>query len=79
MKRRSYAADLTCPDGMVIKSSTISKAGKGVFTTKTFDKNTYFGPYAGQRHDYVHDTQQSDYAWSIADKHGKVNRTRIDS
>jgi hypothetical protein len=65
-------ADFTCPDGIIIKASTISKAGKGVFATKRFEKNTFFGPYTGKRHSNFKSAQESGYAWSIADKYGKV-------
>lgn len=64
--------DLTCPDGIIIKPSTILKAGKGVFATKQFEKNTFFGPYIGIRHSNFKNAQESGYAWSITDKHGKV-------
>jgi hypothetical protein len=63
---------LTCPDGIIIKTSTISKAGKGVFATKRFEKNTFFGPYLGTRHSNFKSAQESGYAWSISDQNGKV-------
>jgi hypothetical protein len=72
VKHPQQKSDLTCPDGMVIKSSSISKAGKGVFATKRFEKNTFFGPYTGTRHSNFQTAQESGYAWSIADKNGKV-------
>ena len=56
----------------MIKASTISNAGKGVFVTKQLEKNTYFGPYTGKRHTDFQRAQESGYAWSIADKNGKV-------
>jgi hypothetical protein len=62
---------------MVIKSSTILKAGKGVFATKRFAKNTFFGPYTGTRHSNFQSAQETGYAWSIVDKHGKVILTSI--
>lgn len=74
LKSSQYKSDLTCPDGIIIKSSTIFKAGKGVFTTKYFEKNTFFGPYTGIRHSNIKSAQESGYAWSIVDKNGKVKR-----
>lgn len=71
-KSTEQLADLTCPDGIQIKTSTIPNAGKGVFATKTFEKSTFFGPYTGVRHTNFKTAQESGYAWSIADKHGKV-------
>ncbi len=71
-KSSQQKSDLTCPDGIIIKPSTISKAGKGVFATKHFEKNTFFGPYTGTRHSNFKSAQESGYAWSIADKNGKV-------
>ncbi|CAF1145075.1 unnamed protein product [Adineta ricciae] len=67
-----YRSDLTCPDGIVIKASTISNAGKGVFTNTRLEKNTFFGPYIGLRHSNFKNAQESGYAWSIADKYGKM-------
>lgn len=72
MKHSQSKADLTCPDGMIIKPSTILKAGKGVFARKRFEKNTFFGPYTGVRHSNFQSAQESGYSWSIADRHGKV-------
>ncbi|CAF1585722.1 unnamed protein product [Rotaria sp. Silwood1] len=73
IKHSQRLSDLTCPDGIIIKSSTILKAGKGVFATKRFEKNTFFGPYMGTRHSNFKSAQESGYAWSIADKYGKKN------
>ncbi len=71
-KSSQRTSDLTCPDEVIIKPSTISKAGKGVFATKRLEKNTFFGPYTGTRHSNFKSAQESGYAWSIADKYGKV-------
>ncbi|CAF1122529.1 unnamed protein product [Adineta ricciae] len=67
-----YRSDLTCPDGIIIKASTISNAGRGVFTSVRLEKNTFFGPYIGLRHSNFKNAQESGYAWSIADKYGKM-------
>ncbi|CAF1587230.1 unnamed protein product [Rotaria sp. Silwood1] len=64
IKHSQRLSDLTCPDGIIIKSSTILKAGKGVFATKRFEKNTFFGPYMGTRHSNFKSAQESGYAWS---------------
>ncbi|CAF3149842.1 unnamed protein product [Rotaria sp. Silwood2] len=72
LKHSQRLSDLTCPDGIIIKPSTILKAGKGVFATKRFEKNTFFGPYTGTRHSNFKSAQESGYAWSIADKYGKM-------
>ncbi|CAF2033340.1 unnamed protein product [Rotaria magnacalcarata] len=72
LKHSQRICDLTCPDGIIIKASTISKAGKGVFATKRFEKNTFFGPYTGTRHSNFKSAQESGYSWSIADKNGKM-------
>jgi hypothetical protein len=77
MKSSAYKSDLTCPDGILIQPSTISKAGKGVFATKRFEKNTFFGPYLGTRHSNFKTAQESGYSWSIADKNGKVRETKL--
>ncbi|CAF1491626.1 unnamed protein product, partial [Didymodactylos carnosus] len=47
-------------------------SGKGVFASKKFEKNTYFGPYLGVRHSNFKTAQQSGYAWSIVDKLGEM-------
>ena len=36
------------------------------------ERNTFFGPYLGVRHSNFKSAQESGYAWSIADKNGKV-------
>ena len=73
-KHSERIADLTCPDGVIIKTSSVMQAGNGVFVTKDFEKNTYFGPYTGTRHSNVENALESGYAWSIADRYGKVTR-----
>ena len=72
LKEADRFAELTCPDELTIKTSTIAAAGKGVFASERLEKNTYFGPYGGKRHHNVQSAQESGYAWSIADKDGKV-------
>ncbi|UJR31497.1 hypothetical protein I4U23_018986 [Adineta vaga] len=72
LKHSQLKSDFTCPDGLILKLSTISNAGKGVFTTKRLEKNTFFGPYLGIRHSNFKNAQESGYAWSIVDKHGKM-------
>ncbi|CAF1057184.1 unnamed protein product [Adineta steineri] len=72
LKYSNRKSDLTCPDGFIIKPSTIHKAGNGIFTTKQLERNTFFGPYIGIRHSNFKSAQESGYAWSIADKNGKM-------
>ncbi|CAF1030098.1 unnamed protein product, partial [Didymodactylos carnosus] len=72
LKNNHRRAELSCPDGIFIRHSTIPEAGKGVFASKKFEKNTYFGPYLGVRHSNFKTAQQSGYAWSIVDKLGEM-------
>lgn len=73
-KPKENFAESTCPEGISIENSTVENAGRGVFAKKVFEKNTFFGPYLGKRHKDFQIAQQSGYAWSITDKHGKVRR-----
>ncbi|CAF1016799.1 unnamed protein product [Adineta steineri] len=65
-------AKYTVSSGLKIMKSTIPGAGLGVFTMKEFSKNTFFGPYTGERHRSTERANQSGYAWTIEDDAGDV-------
>jgi len=51
----------TIPIGIKIATSNISGAGLGVFAVKEFPKNTFFGPYTGERHRSTERANRSGY------------------
>ncbi|UJR32051.1 hypothetical protein I4U23_019518 [Adineta vaga] len=57
----------TVPNGIEIAKSIISSAGLGAFARKFFSKNTFLGPYTGDRHRSAERANQSGYAWAIDD------------
>ncbi|CAF3704350.1 unnamed protein product [Rotaria sp. Silwood1] len=62
----------TVPVGIKISTSNIPTAGLGVFAIKEFPKNTFFGPYTGERHRSTERANKSGYAWTIEDAEGNV-------
>ncbi|CAF0959152.1 unnamed protein product [Rotaria sordida] len=62
----------TVPIGIKIASSSIPIAGLGAFAIKEFFKNTFFGPYTGERHRSTERANKSGYAWTIEDAEGNV-------
>ena len=47
--------------GITIAHSNIPGAGLGAFAMKDFPKNTFFGPYTGERHRSTERANQSGY------------------
>merc|ERR1712002_379443 len=39
----------TCPEGIYVDTSSIRNSGEGIWTRKDIEKNTVFGPYAGEK------------------------------
>ena len=55
------------PENLVIKKSSISNAGMGVFTKEKPKMNTRFGPYKGTRvaPEDVKDDTVTSYMWEV--------------
>ena len=54
----------TIPDGFAIKTSSIPKAGLGVWTTKDIPKCIIIGPYGGEKV-FNNDNSTRYYAWAV--------------
>ncbi|CAF4302830.1 unnamed protein product, partial [Rotaria sp. Silwood2] len=58
--------------GIKVATSNIPTAGLGAFAIKEFPRNTFFGPYTGERHRSTERANKSGYAWTIEDAEGSV-------
>ena len=59
-----YRSDLSLPNGVVIKESSIPKAGSGVWAETPVPKGVRFGPYEGTIVDDIEDAH-SGYCWQV--------------
>ncbi|CAF1641713.1 unnamed protein product [Adineta ricciae] len=70
-QQANHAKD-TVPIGIKISTSNISHAGLGAFVLKSFPKNTFFGPYTGDRHRSAERANQSGYVRLKAYAEGNI-------
>ena len=67
-----YRSDVSLPHGIVIKESSIPKAGSGVWAETPVPKGVRFGPYEGTIVEDIEDAH-SGYCWQVrADSYQKV-------
>ena len=59
-----YRSDVSLPHGIVIKESSIPKAGSGVWAETPVPKGVRFGPYEGTIVDDIEDAH-SGYCWQV--------------
>ena len=64
LKPGTYRSHLSLPSGLVIKSSSIPKAGAGIWAETPVPKGVRFGPYEGT---IVEDSEDahSGYCWQV--------------
>ena len=59
-----YRSDVSPPNGIVIKESSIPKAGSGVWAETPVPKGVRFGPYEGTIVEDIEDAH-SGYCWQV--------------